>query len=116
MADHFMETMREAVERFERDGFGEAFRADRGGELTVDGRVLYAPEDLVVEEMARFEGSSDPGDAAVIFALRTPDGAVRGTFSASYGPQADPDVVEAVRRLDVRPERARPATQEIARR
>lgn len=108
MADRFMETMQEAVQRFERQGFRQNFRAAPKGRLTVDGDVLYEPEELVVEEVARFEGSSDPSDEAVLFALRTADGKVRGTFAATYGPQADPSTIEAVRRLDLHPGRARP--------
>jgi hypothetical protein len=108
MTDQFMETMQEAMQRFERRGFRQGFRAAPKGRLTVDGDVLYEPEELVVEEVARFEGTSDPADEAVLFALRTADGKVRGTFVATYGPQAGPEAIEAVRRLDLHPDRARP--------
>lgn len=94
-----METLREAIARLERRGFERAFRATSGGELQATGSEPVAPEQLVVEETVRFEGSSDPEDESVLFAVRSRDGRVRGTFTASYGTQMDPDVVAALQRL-----------------
>ena len=101
----FMETMSQALARFEREGYRAGFRARANGDLTVDGDGFFAPEALVVDRIVRFEGTSDPGDEAVLFALRSPDGRVRGTFAATYGMQCDPRDIEALRRLDVRPAR-----------
>ncbi len=101
----FMETMSQALERFEREGYRSGFRARPHGDLTIDGHELFAPEDLVVDEIVRFEGTSDPGDEAVLFALRSRDGRVRGTFATTYGMQCDPRDVEVLRRLEVRPAR-----------
>ncbi len=103
----YMDTLAETLRRFEERGFRAAFRAHPDGGLTVDGEEIFAPEELVVEDFARFEGVSDPDDESVLFALRTADGRVRGTFSTTYGIHADPHQVEAVRRLRVRSERMR---------
>jgi hypothetical protein len=99
-----MDTVAEVVERLEREGFGEHFRAEpRGLRVGADGR-LFQPEDLVTEEIRRFEGVSDPEDQSIVFALRSRDGSVRGTLVTSFGPGADPEVAEVVRRLP-KPER-----------
>jgi hypothetical protein len=95
-----METLREAIDRLERAGFREAFRARPEGFLEVGAERIYAPETLIVDEIVRFEGESDPEDEAVVFALRSRDGSVRGTFVATYGPSADPVSGELIRRLD----------------
>lgn len=97
---HRMETLTEAVDRMARDGFTASFRAVSGGDLAAGDRT-FAPEDLIVEEVARFEGMSDPADASVLFALRSPDDRVRGTFSSVYGIGADAQCVAALRRLEV---------------
>jgi hypothetical protein len=94
-----METLREALARLERRGFVEAFRPTPDGELALAGQAPVAPETLVVEETVRFEGESDPEDMAVLFALRTPDGHLRGTFVASYGASMDPASAEVMHRL-----------------
>ncbi len=58
-----------------------------------------------MEEIIRFEGSSDPQDEAVLLAIGSKDGTLRGTFVSSFGPGTDPVTAELVRRLD---ERRRP--------
>ncbi len=102
-----METMQEAIARLEACGFDAAFHAAAGGRLGVrrDGdEASYAAESLVVEEVVRFEGQSDPDDQAVLFALATPDERFRGTFVAAYGPQLDAATVAAVEALEAGPE------------
>lgn len=94
-----METLSEAIARLEAEGFRDAFRPEAGRLWAEAARRFFAPETLVVEEVVRFEGPSDPGDAAILFALRSPDGAVLGTFSTSYGVHADPGSIEIVRSL-----------------
>jgi hypothetical protein len=93
-----METLREAIARLERVGYRAIFRARHGGFVDLTSGRLHAPESLTVDEIVRFEGESDPGDEAVLFALRARDGS-RGTFVATFGPYADPLGGELVRRL-----------------
>jgi len=95
-----METLSSALERLARAGFCDSFQPRSDGLLALDAGRLYAPEQLGVEEVVRFEGESDPEDEAVLFALRSRDGAVRGTFVAPYGTAADPDSAEMMRRLE----------------
>jgi hypothetical protein len=96
-----METLSQAVERLEQAGYVLTFRAQTGGLLEPPGGEPVAPESLVVDEVVRFEGASDPEDQAVLFALRSRDGALQGTFVASYGVQSDPLCALAMQRLEV---------------
>ena len=98
-----METMREALERLERSGFRDSFRASQDGFLAIQTRRIYPPETLVVDEVVRFEGESDPDDEAVIYALRARDESVRGTLVATYGPSADPISGDLIKRLPANP-------------
>jgi len=100
-----METLREALARLERRGFEHAFRATADGRLALPEQPSIAPEDLVVVETVRFEGQSDPEDQAVLFALRSRDGRVQGTFVTSFGPHTDPDSAAAIHRLAPDPNR-----------
>jgi hypothetical protein len=95
-----METLSGAIRRLERAGFSGSFRARPDGLLALEANRLYAPEDLVVEEIVRFEGDSDPEEQAVLFALSSRDGRARGTFIATYGVFADPTAAEIMRRLE----------------
>lgn len=94
-----METLTEAVERLEQRGFRESFRAEEDALRAVGLDRCFRPEDLVVEEQVRFEGTSDPADETILFALRSADGAVRGLFVAHFGLGVEPRAAEIVRRL-----------------
>lgn len=95
-----METLSEAIGRLERAGFRDSFQARDDGLFALEAQRLLAPEALVIEELVRFEGVSDPQDESVLFALRSQDDAVRGTFVATYGTQTDPASAEIMKRLE----------------
>lgn len=93
-----METMVEALKRLEGKGYRDEFRAQGDGLRALGTGRVYPPESLTVEETVRFEGPSNPGDEAVVFALRAPDGAL-GTYTVAYGPSMDALDAELVPRL-----------------
>lgn len=97
-----LETLTDALARCVRAGFGDSFQARHGELFALTGGRRLAPEALRVREIVRFEGESDPGDAAVLFALSSADGAIRGTLVAGYGASADPETAAAIARLDAR--------------
>ena len=94
-----METLAEAIARLEALGFRDSFEPADGGLRALGAERVYAPEALVVEEVVRFEGESDPSEEAILFALRSSSGDVRGTFVAGYGVLSDPARAEIVRAL-----------------
>lgn len=97
-----LETLSAAMDRLSRAGFRESLKARAGRLVACNSGRAYAPEDLVVREIVRFEGESDPADSAVLFALRSHDGRMFGTFVASYGPAAEPETCSVVRGLEAR--------------
>jgi hypothetical protein len=94
-----METLSEAVARLTAADYRDGFRAERGGLRAIGTRCLHEPESLVIEEIVRFEGASDPGDEAVLFALRCAIHGTRGTYVVTFGPSVDSLDAEMVRRL-----------------
>ena len=99
-----METLGDAVDRLSAAGYRDAFRVESGGLRALAARRIFAPEELAVDEIVRFEGPTDPGDEAIVLALRSRDGLVRGTLTLAYGAASAPGEAEIVRRLP-RPER-----------
>lgn len=93
------ETLAHAVDRLQHDGYDLDFVAERDGLRVRTTGALFAPEDLIVDEIVRFEGLTDPGDEAIICALRDSAGTVRGTFAAAYGPTVATDEAAMLRRL-----------------
>jgi hypothetical protein len=75
----------------DRRGFTEHFRVDPRGLRALDGGETFAPDEVVIAERYRFEGVSDPGDMAILYAIETRNG-VRGTLTDAFGVYADPGV------------------------
>jgi hypothetical protein len=96
-----METLTEAQARLRGQGYALEFLAERGGRLRcADCDEVFDAAAMAIDEIVRFEGTSDPGDEAILFALRGPCGHT-GLYSAAYGPAATPedaDVAAALRR------------------
>jgi len=89
----------DAVDELGARGYTACFRAEADGIRVTNSDRLFAPEELVIDDLERFEGISNPDDEAVVFALRSRDGAVRGTWTVAFGPGMDPLDGEMARRL-----------------
>jgi hypothetical protein len=94
-----METLSEAVDRLTAAGYLDDFRAERGALRAVRTGCVHEPESLVIEDVVRFEGASDPGDAAILFALRCKIHGAKGTYVVAFGPSVGPLDAEVVGRL-----------------
>jgi hypothetical protein len=94
-----METISQAVARLRDSGYPDEFSADAQGLKSATTGAVYRPETLRVDEAVRFEGQSDPGDEAVVFALVPGDGAPGGTYAVAFGPAMGALDAEIVPRL-----------------
>jgi hypothetical protein len=92
------DSLSDAVTGFNRAGFADDFYAD--GELlrSRSRGSLHAPETMTIESFARFEGTSDPDDQAILFALSGDDGS-RGTYATAYGAGIDDRDAAIIARL-----------------
>jgi hypothetical protein len=99
-----MEDLAHAVERLTRAGYRDYFRAERAGLRAVAEGQIYEPESLIVDEVVRFEGESDPDDEVVLYALRAGASGTRGTYVVTYGTYVAPNDAEISKRLRHDPE------------
>ncbi len=85
-ADWAPATVTDAVTDLEAEGFTTDFSVAAGGTLRC-GRcdTLHDPAAAKVDRVARFEGDTDPGDEAIVFALTCTDCGARGTLVSAYG-------------------------------
>jgi hypothetical protein len=93
------ETVSEALNRLNAAGYTDSYRAEPDGLRAVNARCIHAPENVVIDEVVRFEGASDPDDEAIVFALRCTPHRIKGTYATSYGPNIAAADAEMVRRL-----------------
>ena len=100
MSEGFEEiTIVEAIEKFRADGFTVDFSvAADGVRCGACGRSI-APGDVAVVDVHRFEGESDPGDEAAVFAVICANCGAKGLLVTTYGPAAggpEGDVIAAL--------------------
>ena len=93
----YMDTLTEAIDALERDGFSAQFVIDDDGRIS-SGDSAWTVDDVTVEETVRFEGMSNPDDESIVLALRTAD-TTRGTLVLPYGPDLSGDQADTIRAL-----------------
>jgi len=93
------ETVSEALDRLHASGYDHDFVAEPAGLRDRMTGEVFAPEGMRVDEIVRFEGATDPGDEAIVFALRDAASTVRGTLSTAYGPNMGSAEVDILQRL-----------------
>jgi len=78
------------MERLKEKGYGRELTITKDGACFEGRPNVYAPSQLTIIKVYRFEGESDPADMAVIYAVRADDGQV-GYLLNAYGTYSDQD-------------------------
>ena len=63
----------------------------------------FAPNELIIEEIHRFEGDSNPDDMSIIYAINTISG-TRGLIIDAYGTYSNPQISAFIKDVPVREE------------
>ncbi len=92
-------TATEAVVYLREQGYTNDVELE--GTNIVSGRtnISHALSNVIVDHRFRFEGDSDPADAAIVLGLRYPDTGIRATLVSAFGHGADPATAEFFARL-----------------
>ena len=86
-----MNTLSSAIERLARRGFTAHFGVVGDRLRAFDSRKTFGARELIIRDFQRFEGVSDPGDMAIVYAIETADG-TRGSLVDAFGTYANPTV------------------------
>ena len=54
-----------------------------------------------ITEVYRFEGETNPADEAVVYAVESKDGKMKGAFVSAYGTYADPMSDEMIKKISM---------------
>lgn len=93
-----------ALERLRARGYEGSFSVTGGGVRCERCGRVHDVTALVVEEVLREEGASNPDDEAIVLGLRCPGCDATGTLVSAYGPDASAEEADVLRRLaDHRP-------------
>ena len=95
-----METPTEALDRLEAAGYDIQFFVREGQFACPACNRLVAPEDVIIEDVVRFEGESDPEGEMTIYALACGPCGRKGTYTVGFGPEMAPEDIDVVLRLN----------------
>jgi len=84
---HYETTLVETLEKLRKKGYTEDFNI-RFDSL-ICGNVCLLPSQFEVDQTFRFEGNTDPSDEAILFAISSLDGKLKGVVVNSYGVYSD---------------------------
>ena len=62
---------------------------------------LLNPHEFEITEVYRFEGESNPSDEAVVYAVESKEGKIKGVIVNAYGLYADPISDEMIKKLSI---------------
>ena len=79
----YMDPLTLVLKQLGFDGQGNEVTLEEHGKLMLNGK-LYRQDEVIILRTYRFEGDSDPGDAAIIYVIQTNDGSM-GFCMDSYG-------------------------------
>ncbi|MBK9636408.1 MAG: hypothetical protein IPO63_00765 [Bacteroidetes bacterium] len=88
-----------SLNSFVEKGYTEDYKAQVSGLKALKSGKIYQPEEVKVVDFHRFEGSSDPGDESILYAIETSDGG-KGTLVDSYGPKSDTKVTTFMQQVE----------------
>ena len=91
------DTITDAIAELRKQGFTSDLNLE--GSNFKAGEQLYPVDDFEIVDLYRYEGQSDPGDEATVYALASTSG-IKGVLVTGYGATSpDDDAVEALKHL-----------------
>ena len=96
---HTMTPLAKKTNDLTKEGFTDQFVLVNGGLKSSEKQKVYKPEDLRILKRWRFEGSSDPGDMDILYAVETNDGN-KGTVIDGYGTYSDAELSEFMKNVE----------------
>src|SRR4051812_48328845 len=89
-------TVSEAIEKLRQKGYTEDFNLEEN--CIICNNMQFRPEDFEIEDVYRYEGNSDPGDEAVVYAIASKSGQ-KGILVTGYGVYTDDMSSELLQKL-----------------
>jgi len=82
---YIYDTLTAAVEDLDKRGYEYDFNLAEDCIVCKSLDLQLMPEEFEIDEFYRFEGMTDPGDSAVIYAISSPVGNLKGVLIDAYG-------------------------------
>ena len=98
------ETVSEAVNDLTARGYVTNFDIHAEKEVLICDKlsVCLSPDEFTVDEVYRFEGSTDPADEAVVYAISASEYHIKGILVDAFGPYSDTNTSKVIQILNER--------------
>ena len=93
--------MLEAIQELKKRGFTANFEFLNQEFRDVDSGRTFKADKLTIVEHYRFEGTSDPDDMSVVYAVESDDG-LKGIVADAFGLYANPDLGGFLEKVKIR--------------
>ncbi|MFC6225281.1 phosphoribosylpyrophosphate synthetase [Hymenobacter artigasi] len=80
-----MTTVSEVLNHLKKEGYTVDFNLQDNCLICHGNALQLSPDEFQVDRHYRFEGMSDPGDEAVVYAISSPQHGLKGTLVNGYG-------------------------------
>ncbi len=95
----YLKTLVDCLAKMRHDGYKEDYTVKDETLLSFGTGKSYKADQVKIVNFFRFEGQSDPADAAILYVIETHDGS-KGTLVDGYGLSSDTDTSEFILRVE----------------
>ena len=96
----FMTDEEKLIKRLNEKGYTDQYKVVKGKLFDLTNNKKYKPAEVKAVNFYRFEGSSDPDDMSILYAIETCDGR-KGTLTDAYGIYADDGMGEFMQLVQI---------------
>ena len=94
-----MKTLVSTLNTLVQKGYTEDYKVNDKGLKALKRDKVYLPDQVKVVDFHRFEGTSDPSDESILYAIETNDGG-KGTLVDAFGPSSDTKVTAFMQKVE----------------
>ena len=93
------DTVVEALEGLKSRGYTLDFNIAFDNIICRENNICLNPNEFEITEVHRFEGSTNPDDEDIVYAIESKDGSIKGSITSAYGMYADTLSSEMIQKL-----------------
>ena len=101
--DYNLRTVTDVLYELKARGYTVDFNLNKDCLVCYENELTLHPDEFVVDKHYRFEGTTDPADESVIYAISSPKNNIKGTLINAYGVYSNDLSNEMVRALHEKP-------------
>ena len=95
-------TLSETMNELRKEGYVEDFNLQQNCLECRNGQYKVFANEFKVDKFYRFEGESNPSDAAILYAVSSDKHQLKGILVNGYGIYSEPITDEMLEKLDIR--------------